>query len=53
MDNKILVVYDEKDICEVLDISLSDIGYKVYTAENREKALRKTFCDFPVDFKNH
>jgi len=40
MDNNILVVDDEKDICEVLDISLSDIGYKVYTAENGEKALR-------------
>ncbi|MFH1488781.1 MAG: response regulator [Pseudomonadota bacterium] len=37
---KILVVDDEKDICEVLDISLSDIGYKVYTAGNGEEALQ-------------
>jgi signal transduction histidine kinase/FixJ family two-component response regulator len=40
MENEILVVDDEKDICEVLDIYLSDIGYKVYTAGNGEEALR-------------
>jgi len=39
MEKEILIVDDEKDICEVLDISLSDIGYKVYTAENGEDAL--------------
>ncbi len=39
MDKEILIVDDEKDICEVLDISLSDIGYKVYTAGNGEEAL--------------
>jgi DNA-binding NtrC family response regulator len=36
----ILIVDDEKDICEVLDISLSDLGYKVHTAGNGEEALQ-------------
>ncbi|MBW2138346.1 MAG: response regulator [Deltaproteobacteria bacterium] len=39
MDNTILVVDDEKDICEVMDISLSDLGYDVHTAESAEEAL--------------
>jgi signal transduction histidine kinase len=40
MDNTILFVDDEKDICDVLSISLSDLGYKVYTAQNGQEALR-------------
>jgi len=40
MENTILVVDDEKDICEVLDISLSDLGYNVCTAGDGEEALR-------------
>ncbi|MFC1821479.1 response regulator [Thermodesulfobacteriota bacterium] len=44
METKILVVDDEKDICEVLDITLSDLGYQVYTASNGEEGLR-TFRD--------
>jgi YesN/AraC family two-component response regulator len=40
MEETILVVDDEKDICEVLDISLSDLGYKVHTAGNGEEALQ-------------
>ena len=39
MSKEILIVDDEKDICEVLDISVSDIGYKVYTANDGEEAL--------------
>ncbi|MCJ7595912.1 MAG: response regulator, partial [Desulfobacterales bacterium] len=39
MEESILVVDDEKDICEVLAISLSDLGYKVSTAGNGEEAL--------------
>jgi signal transduction histidine kinase/FixJ family two-component response regulator len=39
MDEKILIVDDEEDIREVLKISLSDLGYEVYTAENGEEAL--------------
>jgi len=40
MDKTVLFVDDEKDICDVLSISLSDLGYKVYTAENGQEALR-------------
>ncbi|MFC1533563.1 response regulator [Thermodesulfobacteriota bacterium] len=39
MEYEILIVDDEKDICEVLDITLTDIGYKVHTAANGEEAL--------------
>jgi signal transduction histidine kinase len=35
----ILVVDDERDIRDVLEIALKDIGYRVYLAENGEKAL--------------
>ena len=40
MGERILIVDDEEDIRVVLDISLSDLGYEVYTAENGEEALR-------------
>jgi len=40
MEKKILIVDDEKDICEVLDITLSDEGYQVFTASSGEEALR-------------
>jgi len=40
MGERILIVDDEEDIRAVLDISLSDLGYEVYTAENGEEALR-------------
>ncbi len=36
---KILLVDDEEDIREVLEISLSDLGYEVYTAATGEKGL--------------
>ena len=36
----ILLVDDEEGIRKVLDISLSDIGYTVYTAENGEEAFK-------------
>ena len=39
MDNKLLLVDDEEGIRKVLGISLSDIGYQVFTAENGEQAL--------------
>ena len=38
-NEKILLVDDEEGIRKVLGISLSDIGYKVYTAENGEEAF--------------
>ncbi len=34
MTNKLLVVDDEEGIREVLDITLTDAGYEVLTAEN-------------------
>jgi signal transduction histidine kinase/FixJ family two-component response regulator len=40
IEEKVLIVDDEEDICEVLSISLSDLGYKVYTAGNGEEALQ-------------
>ena len=40
MDERILIVDDEEDIRVVLGISLSDLGYEVYTAQNGEEALR-------------
>ncbi len=39
MENTILLVDDEADIREVLNISLSDIGYEVLTANNGANAL--------------
>ncbi len=39
MNNIILLVDDEEDIRDVLDISLSDLGYHVLTAANGEDAL--------------
>jgi signal transduction histidine kinase len=40
MAEKILLVDDEEGIRKVLGISLSDSGYKVFTAESGEEALR-------------
>ncbi len=39
MENKILLVDDEPDIREVLNLSLSDMGYRVFEAENGDMAL--------------
>ena len=39
MENKILLVDDEADIREVLNLSLSDLGYQVFEAENGDMAL--------------
>jgi signal transduction histidine kinase len=40
MEKTILLVDDEPDIRDVLSISLSDMGYQVYEAENGDEALR-------------
>lgn len=40
MKEKILLVDDDADICKVLSISLTDIGYRVHTAGNGEEAYR-------------
>jgi YesN/AraC family two-component response regulator len=39
MENKILLVDDEADIREVLNLSLSDLGYQIFEAENGDMAL--------------
>jgi len=40
MEKKILLVDDEKDIREVVHLSLSDMGYQVFEAEDGDEALR-------------
>ncbi|MGD8471463.1 MAG: hybrid sensor histidine kinase/response regulator [Desulfobacteraceae bacterium] len=40
MEKKILLVDDEKDIREILHLSLADMGYQVLEAEDGNKALR-------------
>jgi len=40
MENTILLVDDEEGIINVLNIFLTDIGYKVYTAKSGAEALR-------------
>ena len=40
MNKKLLLVDDEEGIRKVLGISLTDIGYEVFTAENGEEALK-------------
>ncbi len=40
MEKKILLVDDEKDIREVVHLSLSDLGYQVLEAEDGDEALR-------------
>jgi signal transduction histidine kinase len=40
MENKLLLVDDEKDIREVLVLPLSDLGYHIFEAENGKDALR-------------
>ena len=40
MEKKILLVDDEKDIREVVHLSLSDMGYQVLEAEDGDQALR-------------
>ncbi len=39
MKEKLLLVDDEEGIRKVLGITLSDMGYEIFTAENGEKAL--------------
>ncbi|MGD9183525.1 MAG: response regulator, partial [Desulfobacterales bacterium] len=39
MENKILLVDDEKDVREVLSLALTDMGYEVFEAQNGREAL--------------
>ena len=47
MENKILVVDDEKPIVEILKINLEKNGYKVFCAFDGEEATQKAFADEP------
>jgi DNA-binding response OmpR family regulator len=45
---KILVVDDEKDLCEILQFNLESEGYEVETANSAEEALRKPIGEFDL-----
>lgn len=47
MENKILVVDDERPIVEILKINLEKNGYKVLVAFDGESAVEKAFADEP------
>ncbi len=47
MKEKILIVDDEKEICELLEIYLRNDGYVVGTAYDGEEALEKIKADPP------
>jgi signal transduction histidine kinase len=40
MEDKILLVDDEKDVRDVLNVSLADLGYEVFEAEDGNQALK-------------
>jgi DNA-binding response OmpR family regulator len=45
---KILVVDDEKDLCEILQFNLESEGYWVETAYSAEEALKKSIAEFDL-----
>ncbi|MDR1878912.1 MAG: response regulator transcription factor [Bacteroidales bacterium] len=45
MNEKILIVEDEKDICEILEFNLANEGFEVSSASSAEKALKKLTPD--------
>ncbi len=48
MGNKILIVDDEKDICEILEFNLSNEGFDVELAYSAEEAIKKLNPDFSL-----
>jgi DNA-binding response OmpR family regulator len=48
MDKKILIVDDERDICEILAFNLANEGYDVETANSAEEALDKLTDDYSL-----
>ena len=46
--NKILVVDDEQDLCEILKFYLEAEGYKVITANSAEEALQQDIASFSL-----
>lgn len=45
---KILIVDDEKDLCEILEFNLSSEGFETDTAHSAEQALKKPLDDFDL-----
>lgn len=45
---KILIVDDEKDLCEILEFNLSSEGFKTEVAHSAESALRKPLDSFDL-----
>lgn len=48
MDERILIVDDERDICEILEFNLSNEGYVVDVAYSAEEALKKLTADYSL-----
>lgn len=46
--NKILIVDDEKDLCEILQFNLESEGFAIDIAHSGEEALKKTLEDFDL-----
>lgn len=46
--NRILVVDDEQDLCEILKFNLETEGYYVETANSAEEALERGVADFDI-----
>ena len=46
--NKILVVDDEQDLCEILQFNLEAEGYEVITANSAEEALQQDIASFSL-----
>mgnify|MGYP003435019925 FL=1 len=47
-NNRILVVDDEEDLCEILQFNLELEGYKVDVAHSAEEALRLQLSDYAL-----
>ena len=45
---KILIVDDEKDLCEILEFNLSSEGFDTATAHSAEQALKKPLDEFDL-----
>jgi len=48
MNEKILIVDDERDICEILEFNLANEGYEVEVAYSAEEALKKLTGEYSL-----
>lgn len=46
--NRILVVDDEEDLCEILKFNLDNEGYEVDTANSAEEALKLNLSQYQL-----